>query len=333
MPPIQPVLRLLGMPLSRSVHLVGSGHAHPERELTSADLERIVPGMAEGWSDKYLGMRSRRVLGIEEQINDLLTDAVGSALDDAGWDGDSLQAIVCGALYPDQVLPASASYVARTYNPHAVAFDVRAACAGFIYGLSVANGLLHMDDYRRVAVCAGDHPTAYADYTDPRSCVFFGDSAGAVLLTTDEPTAPSFEMVDLTLNGDHEFPEKVYTHRSGHFTSDGRYSFGQVMRLGSDSVATVLERNEVDPSTVAGFAFHQASRRVLEEISVHTGIPSQKHWHNYEWAGNQTAAGVVTAFSAGWKEHRGELRDGDHVVLAAVGGGYVGGAALLRWKS
>ncbi len=321
------------MPLSRSVYVVGSGHAHPERELTSTDLERIVPGIAEGWSEKYLGMRARRVLGVEEQLTDLLADAVGDALDDVGWPGDSLDAIVCGSLFADQVLPASASYVARAHNPAAVAFDVRAACASFIYALSTATGLLQTDGFTRAAVCSGEHATAFADYTDPHSCVFFGDSAGAVLVTTDEPAEPSFEVVDIVLNGDHEYPEKVFTHSRGHFRSDGRYSFGQVMKLGSGAVRELLDRNDLGADAVTAVVVHQASRRVIEEISERIGVSVDLHWHNYEWAGNQSAAGVVTAFSAGWKQHRSELRDGDHVVLAAVGGGYVGGAALLRWKS
>lgn len=304
---------------------------HPERVLTSSALESVVPGLSEGWSEKYLGMHSRRVLGVEEQINDLMVESVTAALTDAEWDGGSLDVIVSGSLYPDQVLPASASYVAQVHNPAAVAFDVRAACASFVYAISTATGLLQTDGYRRAVVCVGEHPTAYADYTDQQSCVFFGDSAGSILLTSEEPTVPCFEVVDVVLNGDHEYPEKVFTHRRGHFQSDGRYSFSQVMALGSGSILSVLDRNDLEPADVVGLAFHQASRRVLEEISTCTGVPVERHWHNYEWAGNQTAAGVLTAFSAGWQAHRAELTPGDHVVIAAVGGGYAGGAVLLRW--
>ncbi|HET8929697.1 MAG TPA: hypothetical protein VFN21_03465, partial [Acidimicrobiales bacterium] len=267
------------MPLPLPVRLVGSGHVHPERELTSSTLERSVPGLYDGWSEKYLGMRSRRVLGINEQINELLIESATLALHAAGWRGDSLDAIVGGSLYPDQVLPASASYVAQAHSQSAVAFDVKAACAGFIYALSVANGLLQTGRYRRAAVCVGDHPTAYADYTDSHSSVFFGDAAGTVLLTTEEPAGACFEVMDVVLNGDHEYPEKVYTHRRGNFQSDGRYSFGRVMGLGTDAIKKVLDQNGVAASDVVGVAFHQASRRVLEEISVRTAIPVDRHWH------------------------------------------------------
>jgi 3-oxoacyl-[acyl-carrier-protein] synthase-3 len=321
------------MPMPRPVHLVAAGHAHPDRVLTSAELERTVPGLASGWSEKYLGMHSRRVLGVEGRVSDLLVGAVDDALAEVGWTGDSLDAIVCGTVFPDQVVPGSASYAARVHNPSAVAFDVSAACASFIYALSTVGGLLQTDGFTRAAVCSAEHPTAYADYTDPRSCVFFGDAAGAVLCTTETPTVPSFEVVDIALNGDHEFPEKVFVPRNGTFRSDGRYSFAEVLRLGSDVIATLLERNDVDPGSIAGSVMHQASERVLEELSRHSGMPLERQWHNFEWAGNQSAAGVVTAFSAGWKQHHPHLVPGDHVVLAAVGGGYTGAAALLRWRA
>lgn len=321
------------MPMLRPVHLVGAGHAHPDRELTSGRLEQTVPGLQAGWCEKYLGMRSRRVLGVEGRVSDLLVDAVGDTLAEVGWSGDTLDAIVCGTVFPDQVVPGSASYVARAHHASAVAFDVSAACASFIYALSTVRGLLQADGFTRAAVCSAEHPTAYADYTDPRSCVFFGDSAGVVLLTTEEPTTPVFEVVDIALNGDHEFPEKVFVPRNGTFRSDGRYSFSEVLRLGSAVVGTLIERNDVDPASIAGSVMHQASDRVLDELSRRIGIPVERQWHNFEWAGNQSAAGVVTAFSAGWKQHRSQLCPGDHVVLAAVGGGYTGAAALLRWRA
>lgn len=321
------------MTSSSPMYLVASGHAHPERELTSAELEQRVPGLSEGWSDRHLGMASRRVLGVEQQVNDLTIDAVAQALDRVGWKGESLDAVICGTVLPDQVVPASASYVARVHCPSAVAFDVSAACASFIYALATARGLATSAGFDRMAVCSGEHATAYGDYTDPRSCVFWGDAAGAALACTEDPGSGCFEVVDIELNGDHEHPEKVFIPRNGPFRSDARYSFAEVVRLGSAAVHAVLERNAVDPSTVVGSVFHQASHRILVELGDQVGIPVERQWHNYEWAGNQSAAGVATAFSAGWQQHRDDLHDGDHVVLAAVGGGYAGAAALLRWTS
>lgn len=321
------------MTLPKPVFLVGSGHAHPTRQVTSTELERVVPGIDEGWSEKYLGMKSRRVLDVEGGVNSLLVRAVGDALDATGWSGELLDVIVCGTVFPDQTVPGAASYVAKAHNPAAVAFDLSAACASFIYALSTVRGMLQTDAFTRAAVCSGEHPTAYVDYTDPYSCIFWGDAAGAVLVTSERPAGPSFELVDVVLNGDHEYPERVFVPRSGYFRSDARYSFGQVMKLGSSAVLELLERNEIGSDALVGVAYHQASRRVLAEFSRLIDLPVDRQWHNYEWAGNQSAAGVVTAFSAGWDRHRDELRDGDHVVLAAVGGGYVGGAVLLRWTT
>lgn len=320
-------------PVPGPIHLVGSGHAHPEGELTSRQLARTVPGLREGWSEEYLGIDSRRVLGVGENINTLLVDAASDALAMAGWSGDRLDLIVCGTALPDQLAPPAASYVARAHRHHMLAFDVQAGCASFLYGLSTAAGLVLTAGVRNAIVCAGEHATAYADYTDPHSSVFWGDAAGAVALTVEQPSGPSFEMVDIVLNGDHEFPEKVLVPRNGHFRSDGRFSFGQVLELGSTAIESLYERNDIGPDDVAGIVVHQANRRILEAISDRVGIPFERQWHNYEWAGNQAAAGVVTAFSQGWQEHRHDLRDEDCVILVAVGAGYSGAAVLLRWNA
>ncbi|MBS1849065.1 MAG: ketoacyl-ACP synthase III [Actinobacteria bacterium] len=320
------------MSLRAPVYIVGAGCAHPERELTSVDLADRVPGLPAGWSEQHLGMTSRHVLGIDESVNDLTIAALSTALEHAHLTGDDLDMVLCGNVFPEQVVPASASFVARSINPDVIAFDVKAACASFIYALATSTALLDGRGLRRAAVCSGEHPTAYADYSDSRSCVFFGDAAGAVVVTTDEPARGAFEIVDIELNGDHEFPERVFVPRHGYFRSDGRYSFSQVCRLGSAAIRELFDRNDVDPDAIVGLAMHQASQHINDSVSEAIGVPVDRHWHNFEWAGNQSAAGVATAFASGWTRHRDVLRDGDHVLLAAVGGGYTGAAALLRWK-
>lgn len=321
------------MAMSKPVYLVGAGHAHPERVLSSAELEATIPSLSEGWSEKHLGMAGRRTLPIEGRVGDLLVDAVGDALGDVGWDGASLDAIVCGTAFPDQVVPAAASYVAQAYNTEAVAFDVNAACAGFVYALSIAAALFQTGTCRRAVACAGEHATAYADYTDAHSSVFWGDSGGAALLAGEPHAGGCFEIVDFVLNGDHEYPDKVFVPRGGYFRSDARYSYSQVVSLSSRAVQELYDRNGIASTDIHAAVLHQANQNILQDVGEAIGVPYDRQWHNFEWAGNQSAAGVSTAFSAGWKQHRHELRDGHHVVLAAVGGGYAGSAALLRWTA
>ncbi len=322
------------MDLPRAIHVIAAGHRHPDQTLDNETLASHVPGLSRDWPEKYLGMSSRRVLGVEERSVDLVVEALDDALRTAGWRSESLQGIVYGTGFPDQVAPAAASYVARDTNPSAIAFDVNTVCSSFLYAVAASVGLLSTDPgLSRVAACSGEHATAYADYTDPRSSVFWGDSGAAVLLTTEQPSTGSFRIVDIALNGDHEYPEKVFVPRHGHFRSDGRYSYKQVVRLCSEASRTLLLRNHVDIDEVAGAAFHQANVRMLKVLGDELGLPFERQWHNLEWAGNQAAAGVATAFSNGWTTHASELTDGDYVLLASVGGGYTGAAVLLRWVS
>ena len=320
------------MSLPTPVYAVASGHCHPERELSSVDLEASIPDLRDGWCEEYLGMKSRRVLGLNEGVASLSAAALSDALTRAEWAGTDLDAIVCGCTLTDQMAPASASFLAMGTNPGAIAFDVNASCAGFIYALSAAVGLLSgARGLSRAAVCVGEHATAWIDYTDRRSSVFWGDSGGALLITTDPPNGGHFEILDLELRGDHSHPEKVFVPRNGTFRSDGKYSFTTVLGLCFDTSQELMARNDVDSESVVALVAHQANERMLRELSIKLDIPYERQWHNFEWAGNQSAAGTLTAFSAGWGAAVDALQDGDHVILTAAGGGYAGGAALLEW--
>lgn len=319
---------------SAPLFVVASGHAHPANEVSSDELEARIPGIAAGWSRKYLGMESRRILGPNERGVDLTIVATRDAMSEVGWADGSLDLVVGGSVFPDQIVPASASYVAKACSPLAVAFDVNAACSTALFGLATVAGLFSVDKrFGRAAVCTADHPTAWIDYTDPHSSIFFGDAGSALLVARGPGDHGAFELLGVELDGDAEFPEKVFVHRAGHFRSDGRFSFGQVMRLAGLVIGRLLSEHGIAATDLTAFAVHQASARVVETLAANMGVSIEKSWHNFEWAGNQSASGVVTAFSQGWRAARPSLRDGDLVLLAAVGGGYTAGAALLRWAA
>lgn len=319
---------------SSPLYVVAAGHAHPENEVTSDDLEAQIPGMSTGWSRKHLGMESRRILGPHERAVDLAIAAARNAMSDVGWEQGALDLVVGGSVFPDQIVPASAAFVANACSPLAIAFDLNAACSTALFGLATVSGMFAIDQrLQRAAVCTADHPTAWVDYTDSHSSIFFGDAGSAMLLARDPGDQGGFELLGVELDGDSEFPERVFTHRAGFFRSDGRFSFNQVMRMSEIVVGRLLADHGAAASDLTAFTVHQASSRVVETLAQNLGISSERSWHNYEWAGNQSASGVVTAFSQGWHDARPSLRDGDLVLLAAVGGGYTAGAALLRWTA
>ncbi len=312
------------------VYLVAAGHAHPPTELTSAEVERSVPGVAEGWLESRMGIASRRVLAHHESLAELGVRAVRDAAASAAWQADEIDALVGAVSFVDDVLPATASMIARDLSTSALAFDVNAACASFPYGLAVAQALMiSRPELERVAVCAAERPTVWSDYEDRDSSVYWGDSAGCALLQT-EP-ASGFRLVGVALANDNAHAEKVRVRHHGTFHHDGRYSYEQVVRLTDRTSRELLDRAGLAPSELVAFVGHQSNIRLLREVGEKLGVDWERQWHNVEWAGNQAGAGVATAFSAGWRTHDASLRPGDHVLLAAVGGGYSAGAALLQY--
>jgi len=220
--------------------------------------------------------------------------------------------------------------ISRDLCPSAIAFDINAACASFPYALGVAQAMMTgRRDLRRVAVCAAERPTVWADYQDRDSSVYWGDAAGCALLQT-EP-GPGFRLIDVVLLNDNAYPEKVRVRHHDTFAHDGHYSYQQVLDLTDKASRQLLDGVGLTPRDLVAFVGHQSNIRLLREVGERLGIDWQRQWHNVEWAGNQAGAGVATAFSAGWRAHTGEIRPGDHIVLAAVGGGYAVGAALLQY--
>lgn len=247
------------------------------------------------------------------------------------WDGDELDLVVCGTSFVDDLLPATASLVARHLAPAALAFDVNAACASGIYALVVANSLLAQQPHvHRAAVVVAERPTAWADYQNRESSVFWGDSAGCLLLSS-EPGTSCFEVLGTELMNDNEHADKVRVRRGGTFVHDGRYSYQQVIKLTQAVGLRLLDAAGVSGSDLAAYVGHQSNLNLLAAVGEQLEIPWNRQWHNVEWAGNQGGAGVITALSGGWKDHAGSLRDGDLVLVTAVGGGYSAGGALLRY--
>jgi len=319
------------MTATRSVHVVAAGHAHPPTVLANDALEGVVPGLQAGWLDDRLGIGTRHVLATHESLADLAVGAVRDALGSAGWDGGTVDGLICATSFVDEILPASASFISRSICPTAVAFDVNAACASFPYAVAIAESMMSgRRDLERVVVCAAERPTVWADYQDRESSIFWGDAVGCVLLEQGW-SRPSFRVVEVALANDNAHPEKVRVRHHGHFHHDGRYSYQQVLDLSERTATQVLKNAGLGAGDLYAFVGHQSNVRLLAALGERLGIGWDRQWHNVEWAGNQAGAGVATAFSLGWAEHGDDLTPGDHVLLAAVGGGYSGGAILLEW--
>lgn len=308
--------------------LCGTGYCVPAEVITNADLIRRVP-TNEDWILSHTGIRERRAAPKGMDTSDLGAAATRHALERAGWDPRRLQLLVCATSTPDRLIPATANYIGQKLAIDPIAFDVNAACSGFVYGLAVARGLVETLGLERAALCTAEKYTRVTDYDDRATCIFFGDSAATVLLCKERPRQ-GFEIVDLLMENINEGADYVTTPVGGTFRQDGRRVKEYALRSFEKSARDLLGRNGLAVSDLRAFCGHQANLRVLEEVGARLGVQPDRHWHNVETCGNQGAAGVITAFTTALDAHRDSVHHGDLFLLTVFGSGFTTGSVLLR---
>lgn len=313
-----------------SVFIAGTGYHHPDRRVTNDDLARHLD-TSDAWIRKHTGIVERRYADEFVDTSDLGVIATQRAADDAGWDPADLDLLLCATSTPDCLIPSTASYICNKMRlPFVAAFDVNAACSGFVYGLKVTDALMKAHGHERAALCTAEKYTRVIDPSDRRNSIFWGDSAAAVMLQRERP-AVGAEIVDVLVENLNEGADLVKIPLSGFFSMDGPAVKGIASKGMVDSATSILGRNDLEPGDLRAFMAHQANLRVLETLVDRLGLEEGRHWHNVEMFGNQGAAGVATTFCAGRELHSGELMDGDLFLLTVFGSGFTGGSALLRW--
>jgi 3-oxoacyl-[acyl-carrier-protein] synthase III len=311
-------------------YINGLAYHHPERVVTNFDLMKTMDTSDE-WILGHTGIRERRYAPDDMNTSDLGAIATGNALKDARLDPSELDALICVTSTPDMLIPSTASYIANKLGLRGTtAFDVNAACAGFVYGLAVAQGLLHSQGHDRIVLCAAEKYTRVIDPTDRANSIFWGDGSAAMVLQPGRPLV-GLELLDVSLSNYNEEPDLVRIPIGGCFEMSGR----AVKAIAFDglvaSATAMLARHDLSVEQLRGFVCHQANLRMIEALADRLGVEEHQHWHNVEMFGNQGAAGALTAFCAGLHKRRDELQDGDLFMLTVYGAGFTGGSALLRW--
>lgn len=310
--------------------MLGHGLSIPDEVITNDELARRVD-TTDAWIVEHTGMRERRRAPDDWNTSDLGADATRKALAVAGWDGPELDLLVCATSTPDALIPATASYVARKLDlDRVVAFDVNAACSGFVYGLATVDGMMTRLGYARAAFVTAEKYTRVTDYDDRSSCIFFGDSAATVLLSSERPER-GFEVVDLCLRNVNHAADCVTTAIGGYFRQDGKRAKDYALPAFLGRSTELLERNGLAIGDLRAFCGHQANRRVLELVADELGLRPEQHWFNADRLGNQGAAGVITSFCMGLDRHADTLADGDLFLLTVFGSGFTTGSLLLRY--
>ncbi|MBT9258449.1 MAG: ketoacyl-ACP synthase III [Clostridiales bacterium] len=326
------------------VRIRAVGMAVPEKVVTNHDLEKILDTSDE-WIRTRTGIRERRIVDRDVASSDLAERAAREALGKAGWEPQDLDLIVVASATPDHIFPSTAAVLqAKLGVAGSGAFDVSAACSGFVYALSTAAAQVKMGVARRALVVGAETLSKIVDWTDRSTAVLMGDGAGAVLLEpTEEGSDEGILSVylgadgrggDLLIQpaGGSRYPASEETVRQGlhYLKMNGREVFKFAVQIMGDAAEEALKRAGLTSEDVDLYVPHQANQRIIDASARRFGLPAEKVWLNIDRYGNTSAASIPIALAEA--EAQGRLKKGDIVLLVAFGGGLTWGAAVVRWS-
>jgi len=312
--------------------VAGQGSYLPERILTNAEIATFVDTDDE-WIRARTGISERRIAAEGETTADLGHKAALAALEDAGLAPDDIDLIVVATTTADLVFPSTAALIQNRLGiRHGAAFDIQAVCSGFIYGLAVTDGLLKGGVFSRALVIGAETMSRILNWEDRTTCVLFGDGAGAWVLERSEGETGLLGY-DLRCEGRYSDLLKTSggissTQSSGHLTMEGPTVFKHAVMKISNSMARLIERENVAIDDIDWFVPHQANQRILEGVADKLGISRDRVISTVARHGNTSAASVPLAFSQAVSD--GRIKSGDLCLLEALGGGLTWGSALVR---
>lgn len=326
----------------RHATITGTGSYLPEQVITNFDLEKLVDTSDE-WIRQRTGIRERRMAEDDEATSDLCVRAARWAIKNANINPLDIQMILVATVTPDTFFPSTACYVQKGIGAkHASAMDISAACAGFLYGLDLADGLIRSGRYDTILVVGGEIFNKIVDWNDRGTCVLFGDGAGAaVVQATDEPKGilasyigSDGDYADIDLlgipAGGSRMPvtQKAIDQKLDKIQMNGREVFKLGVRLMPEAAQRVLCQANVSIEDIDLLIPHQANLRIIEAVGDRLGVPREKVYINVDKYGNTSAATVIIALDEAIRE--GRAKPGDLLLLVTFGAGLTWGSTLLR---
>ena len=315
----------------------GCGSYLPERILTNQALSEMVDTSDE-WIVQRTGIRERHIAAAGEFTSDLGLKAARAALADAGLEPKDIDLIVLATSTPDNTFPASAvSIQAGLGITHGAAFDVQAVCSGFVFGLATADGLLKSGAFKRALVIGAETFSRILDWTDRGTCVLFGDGAGAVVLEAQSAEqANGRGILASRLRSDGRHKNKLYvdggpssTGTVGYLRMEGKEVFRHAVSMITDVIRDTFAATGHTADDIDWFVPHQANKRIIDSSAQKLGIDPAKVVITVEKHGNTSAASIPLALAQARAD--GRIKQGDLVLLEAMGGGFTWGAVLVRW--
>ncbi|HKP73185.1 MAG TPA: beta-ketoacyl-ACP synthase III [Pyrinomonadaceae bacterium] len=325
-----------------NARILSTGRAYPEGVLTNADLERMVE-TSDDWITSRTGIKQRHKAGEGEYTSMFAVQAAQQAVERARIDPSEIDLLICATVTPDQILPSTGCLIQTELGAHrAAAFDLAAACSGFLYGLTLANQMIRGGQARYALVIGAEVLTRYVDYTDRSTCVIFGDGAGAALVGAAAEGERG--ILGTRIRSDGRFAEQLYAPGGGtrlgitadnvtsgqhYYRMKGNELFKVAVRSMADISREVLEEAGYKADDVKLFIPHQANQRITDAVANNLKVDSQIVYSNIAMHGNTSSASIPIALDECVEQ--GRVSEGDLVLLASFGGGVTWGAVLMRW--
>jgi len=321
--------------------VTGTGAYLPDRRLTNQEIERMVE-TSDRWIIERTGIRERRIAAPEEATSDLAAAAGRQALTASGVAASSVELIIVATATPDMLFPSTACLVQeRLGAKQAFAFDLSAACTGFLYALAVADQYIRTGTYRTVLVIGAEVLSRMIDWTDRTTCILFGDGAGAVVVQADRGArgvlsthlhsdGSLWDLIHIPGGGSRRPPSaETLADRMNFVKMKGSETFRVAVRALEEVAREALAANQLSPEQVSWIIPHQANLRILQAVAERLKVPADKVVINVDRYGNTSAASIPIALDE--VVRAGRVRSDDLLLLEAFGAGLTWGAAVVRW--
>jgi 3-oxoacyl-[acyl-carrier-protein] synthase-3 len=321
--------------------IIGTGSYAPKKVLTNHDLEKMVE-TSDSWIVERTGIKERRVCERGQTTSDLAYEASLRAIKDADISAQDLDLIIVATLTPDTAMPSMGCVLqAKLHAKKAAAFDVYAACSGFLYGLSIADAFIRSGMHQTILVIGAEALSRFTDWEDRTTCVLFGDGAGAVvvqrhagkrgILSTHLHSDGTFgDLLHIPAGGAAHPPTHETVDRRQHYIKmKGNETFKVAVRALEDVVQEALDHNKIKAEEIDLLVPHQANLRIIQAMAKRLNMPMDKVVLTIHKYGNTSAASIPMALDEAVR--RGKIEEGNLILLEAFGGGLTWASALIRW--
>jgi 3-oxoacyl-[acyl-carrier-protein] synthase-3 len=324
-----------------SAGILGTGAALPDKIITNHDLEKLV-NTSDQWITERTGIKERRQAAPDETTSSLSAKASRRALKMAGIAPHDLDLIICSTISPDMPLPSTAAFIQRALGARkCCAFDLAAACSGFLFGMTVAEQYIKTKKAKYVLVIGAELLSRYLDYTDRATCVIFGDGVAAGVMG---PVHPPSGILAAEMHTDGGYADQLCIPAGGTATPAscetvkarqhyikmrGNELFKVAVRSLEEVSRRVLQEAKVRPEELTLMIPHQANQRITDAVQSRLGVPSEKVYTNIERVGNTSSASIPICLDECVRS--GRINKGDLILMSAFGAGVTWGAVLLRW--